>query len=159
MKMTTIRRWTGSSRRSFIDSSLAVQRKTRRSDTAQCNSWQSSSSPCKVFRRKSTGHYVNSANDKDATVRVQVVIVLGKLAHGEDLPAREGGVQSLTEILRNLMQFDPSPEVRRAALPGVHTQLNKQTLLLSTRQRLGCERAPYRLPCPQNQGYADESIG
>ena len=71
---------------------------------------------------------INSANDKDATVRVQVVIVIGKLAHGEDLPAREGGVQSLTEILRNLMQFDPSPEVRRAALPGVHTQLNKQTL-------------------------------
>jgi hypothetical protein len=26
------------------------------------------------------------------------------------------------------MQFDPSPDVRRAALPGVHTQLNKQTL-------------------------------
>jgi len=70
---------------------------------------------------------INSANDKDATVRVQVVIVLGKLARGEDLPAREGGVQSLTDILRNLMQFDPSPEVRRAALPGVHTQLNKQT--------------------------------
>jgi condensin complex subunit 3 len=73
---------------------------------------------------------INSANDKDATVRVQVVIVLGKLAHGEDLPAREGSVQSLTEILRNLMQFDPSPEVRRAALPGVHTQLNKQSLPL-----------------------------
>jgi len=76
---------------------------------------------------------VNSANDKDAAVRVQVVIVLGKLACGEDLEVTEGGVQSLTDILRNLMQFDPSPEVRRAALPGVHTQLNKQTvpLLLS----------------------------
>ena len=73
---------------------------------------------------------INSANDKDAAVRVQVVIALGKLACGEDLSAREGGVQSLTEILRNLMQFDPSPEVRRAALPGVHTQLNKQTLPL-----------------------------
>jgi hypothetical protein len=28
---------------------------------------------------------INSANDKDAAVRVQVVIVLGKLARGEDL--------------------------------------------------------------------------
>ena len=71
---------------------------------------------------------LNSANDKDATVRVQVAVVLGKLAHGEDLAAIEEGVQSLTDILRNLMQFDPSPEVRRAALPGVHAQLNKHTL-------------------------------
>jgi condensin complex subunit 3 len=71
---------------------------------------------------------LNSANDKDAAVRVQVVIVLGKLACGEDLLETEEGGQSLTDILRNLMQFDPSPEVRRAALPGVHTQLNKQTL-------------------------------
>ena len=71
---------------------------------------------------------INSANDKDAAVRVQVAIVLGKLAHGEDLEAIEEGAQSLTDILRNLMQFDPSPDVRRAALPGVHTQLNKQTL-------------------------------
>ena len=71
---------------------------------------------------------VNSANDKDAAVRAQVVTILGKLACGEDLAETEGGAQSLTDILRNLMQFDPSPEVRRAALPGVHTQLNKQTL-------------------------------
>jgi len=62
-----------------------------------------------------------------AAVRVQVIIVFGKLAHGEDLPAREGGVQSLAEILWNLMQFDPSPEVRCAALPRVHTQLDEQT--------------------------------
>ena len=26
------------------------------------------------------------------------------------------------------MQFDPSPDVRRTALPGVQTQLNKKTL-------------------------------
>ena len=71
---------------------------------------------------------LNLANDKDAAVRVQVAIVLGRLAHGEDLAAIEEDVQSLTDILRNLMQFDPSPDVRRAALPGVHTQLNKQTL-------------------------------
>ena len=54
-----------------------------------------------------------------------MAIVPGKLAHGEDLEAIEGGVQSLIRIL---MQFDPSPDVRRAAPPGVHTQLNKQTL-------------------------------
>ena len=71
---------------------------------------------------------VNSANDKDAAVRVQVVIVLGKLARGEDLAETEVGVQSLKDILRNVVQFDPSPDVRRAALPGVHTQLDKQTL-------------------------------
>ena len=71
---------------------------------------------------------IHSANDKDAAVRVQVAIILGKLARGEDLAEAEEGVQSLTDILRNLMQFDLSPEVRRAALPGVHTQLDKRTL-------------------------------
>jgi condensin complex subunit 3 len=71
---------------------------------------------------------INSANDKDAAVRVQVVIVLGKLARGEDIVETEEGVQSLTDILQNLMRYDPSPEVRRAALPGVHTQINKHTL-------------------------------
>ena len=68
---------------------------------------------------------INSANDKEATVRVQVAIVLGKLVHGEDLEAIEEGVQSLADIVRNMMQFDPSPDVRRAALPGVHTKINK----------------------------------
>ena len=71
---------------------------------------------------------LNSANDKDATARVEVAIVLGELAHGEDIAAIEDGVQSLTDILRNLVQFDPSPDVRRAALSGVHTPINKQTL-------------------------------
>ena len=61
---------------------------------------------------------------KNTTVLVQVAIVLGKFAHSEDLVAIEEGVQSLTDILRVLMQLDPSPEVRRAALPGVHTPLN-----------------------------------
>ena len=64
---------------------------------------------------------INSVNAKDAAVCVQVGIVLGKLARSEDLAVIEDGVQSLTDILRNLMQFDPSPDVRRAALPGVHT--------------------------------------
>ena len=71
---------------------------------------------------------INSANDKDAAVRVQVVIVLGKLARGEDLAETEKGAQSLTDTLRNLVEFDPSPDVRRAALPGMHMQLNKKTL-------------------------------
>ena len=71
---------------------------------------------------------IKSSNDKDTAVRVHVAIVLGKLAHSEDLEAIEGGVKSLTNILWNLMQFDPSPDVRRAALPGVHTQLNKPAL-------------------------------
>ena len=35
---------------------------------------------------------INSANDKDAAVRVQVAIVRRKLAHGEDLVAIEEGV-------------------------------------------------------------------
>ena len=71
---------------------------------------------------------INSANDKDAAVRIQVAIVRGKLAHGEDLAVIGEGVQSLTDIMRNLMQFDPSLDVRHAALPCVYTQLNKQTL-------------------------------
>ena len=65
---------------------------------------------------------INSANDKDAAARVQVAIVLGEFAHGEDLAVIEEGIQSLTDILRNLVQFDPSPDVRRAALPGHATQ-------------------------------------
>ena len=81
--------------------------------------------PEEVYRMMHSA-IVNSANDKDAAARVQVAIVLGKLAHGEDLAAIEEGVQSLTDILRN---FDPSPSVRRAALPcQVCTQLDNKTL-------------------------------
>ena len=71
---------------------------------------------------------INSANDKDTAVRVQVAIVLGNLKHCEDFEAIEEGVQSLTDILRNLTQFDPSPDARRAALSDVNMQINKQTL-------------------------------
>ena len=127
-----IPQWTDLSRRTFADSFPVVQQGTCWLDTAKYSYWQSPSNLCKVFKRKSTVRSIppsfNSAKDKEATVRVQVAIVLGKLVHGEDLEAIEEGVQSLADILRNMMQFDPSPDVRRAALPGVHTQLNKQTL-------------------------------
>ena len=114
--ITTIHQWSDLSRRSFVDSFPAVQRRIRRHNTALGRVHQVflvQSLPEEVY---STMHsaLINSANDKDAAV----------LAHGEDPAAVEEGVHSLTDILRNLTQFDPSPDVR----PAVHMQLNKQTL-------------------------------
>ncbi|KAJ6577355.1 nuclear condensing complex subunit [Mycena capillaripes] len=58
-------------------------------------------------------------HDKEAMVRVQVVLALSKLAASED-PAEVGaGEQSLLDVLIDTLSSDPSAEVRRATLVNI----------------------------------------
>ena len=135
MVMTAIPQWTDLSSRSFAGSFLAaakdktVRRRTRQLLEELIKFVQSLSEEVSGTIHSAL---INSANDKDAAVRVQVAIVLRKLAHGEDLAAIGEGVQSLTDILRNLVQFDPSPDVRRAALPDAAVRRTVFQVLKST---------------------------
>ena len=102
MVMTAIPQWTDLSSRSFAGSFLAaakdktVRRRTRQLLEELIKFVQSLSEEVSGTIHSAL---INSANDKDATVRVQVVTVLGKLTHGEGLAAIDEGVQSLTGIL------------------------------------------------------------
>ncbi|KAF7330334.1 Chromosome condensation complex protein [Mycena venus] len=58
-------------------------------------------------------------HDKEAMVRLQVVIALSKLAASEDPLEVAKGEQSLLEALMDTLSSDPSAEVRRAALVNI----------------------------------------
>lgn len=49
--------------------------------------------------------------DKEVAVRVQAVVSLGKLQDGEDPDDLDDGEQSLTELLVDVLQYDPAPYV------------------------------------------------
>ncbi|KAJ7352471.1 nuclear condensing complex subunit [Mycena albidolilacea] len=65
-------------------------------------------------------------HDKEATVRLQVVIALSKLAGSEDSSEVAEGEQTLLQVLIDTLSSDSSPEVRRAAL--VNIPVNTTTL-------------------------------
>ncbi|KAJ7844433.1 nuclear condensing complex subunit [Mycena olivaceomarginata] len=65
-------------------------------------------------------------HDKEATVRLQVVIALSKLAGSEDSSEVAEGEQTLLQVLIDTLSSDSSPEVRRATL--VNIPVNSTTL-------------------------------
>ncbi|KAJ6460347.1 nuclear condensing complex subunit [Mycena vitilis] len=58
-------------------------------------------------------------HDREAMVRVQVVIGLSKLAASEDPSEVEAGEKTLVQVLMETLESDPSHEVRRAALVNI----------------------------------------
>ena len=100
----------------------------------QYSSRQSSSSfSCPKSSRGSLQHDAFRPHQlsqyKNTTVLVQVAIVLGKFAHSEDLVAIEEGVQSLTDILRVLMQLTSCKGIPGRC--GVHSLLRFKSSRLS----------------------------
>ncbi|KAJ7039564.1 nuclear condensing complex subunit [Mycena alexandri] len=73
-------------------------------------------------------------HDKEATIRVQVVLALSKLAASEDVSELGEGEESVLQVLTDTLLFDPSPDVRRATM--VNLSVNEATLpALLTRAR------------------------
>ncbi|KAF8656476.1 hypothetical protein AX16_002527 [Volvariella volvacea WC 439] len=58
-------------------------------------------------------------NDKESLIRTHATIALSKLVGSEDPDEVQEGEMTILEILLHLMQYDPSPDVRRAALLNV----------------------------------------
>ncbi|KAF8207192.1 nuclear condensing complex subunit [Mycena galopus ATCC 62051] len=58
-------------------------------------------------------------HDKEAMVRLPVVVALSKLAAGEDPEEIPAGEQSLLQVLIDTLSSDPSPEVRRITLVNI----------------------------------------
>ncbi|TFK65897.1 ARM repeat-containing protein [Pluteus cervinus] len=69
---------------------------------------------------------VERVTDKEASVRVQALIALSKLAGTEDPNELEEGEPTVLEILLDAMSFDSNTEVRKAAL--LNTPVNAVTL-------------------------------
>lgn len=67
---------------------------------------------------------VSRASDKEAPIRVQAVLGLAKLMGGEEEEEEEleQGEISLQALFLDLMKYDPSAEVRRAALINLPLQ-------------------------------------
>ncbi|KAJ7746625.1 nuclear condensing complex subunit [Mycena metata] len=73
-------------------------------------------------------------HDKEATIRMQVVLALSKLAGSEDVSELAEGEESVLQVLTDTLLFDPSPDVRRATM--VNLSVNEATLpALLTRAR------------------------
>ncbi|KAG9019330.1 hypothetical protein FRB90_003736, partial [Tulasnella sp. 427] len=68
--------------------------------------------------------------DKEAPLRVQAVIALAKL-QPENPEEVEDDEQSISEVLADVLQHDPSPEVRRAALLNIAASKNTLEAILS----------------------------
>lgn len=49
--------------------------------------------------------------DKEVAVRVQAVVSLGNLQEGDNPEELDEGEQSLTEVLVDILQYDPAPYV------------------------------------------------
>ncbi|ORY20755.1 nuclear condensing complex subunit [Naematelia encephala] len=56
------------------------------------------------------------SRDKESAVRVQAAVGLAALQSGEDEDDLEEGQEPLSEVLLDLLRYDPAAEVRRAAL-------------------------------------------
>ncbi|CDS02070.1 hypothetical protein [Sporisorium scitamineum] len=59
---------------------------------------------------------LDRARDKESVVRVQSVIALTKLLTNEDEEQEDEDSQEIRQVLIEILRFDPSAEVRRAAL-------------------------------------------
>ncbi|KAJ7598768.1 nuclear condensing complex subunit [Mycena floridula] len=57
--------------------------------------------------------------DKESTVRSQAVIALSKLVGTEEVDELEPGEKTILELMLEIMSFDPSAEVRRAAIVSI----------------------------------------
>ncbi|KAF7312107.1 Peptidase A1 domain-containing protein [Mycena indigotica] len=65
-------------------------------------------------------HLLDRLHDKEATIRVKVIISLSKLAEAEDLEElKKAGRQSIPELLLEVITADPAPEVRRIAAVNI----------------------------------------
>ncbi|KAG8843652.1 hypothetical protein FRB96_003876 [Tulasnella sp. 330] len=69
--------------------------------------------------------------DKEVFVRVQAVVSIGNLQEGDNLEDLEEGEQSLTEVLVDILQYDPAPDVRRAALLNITATKDSLDAILS----------------------------
>ncbi|KIO22870.1 hypothetical protein M407DRAFT_15642 [Tulasnella calospora MUT 4182] len=73
--------------------------------------------------------------DKEAPARVQAVIALAKL-QGDNPEEMEEDEQSVSEVLVDVLQHDPSPEVRRAALLNIAaSKVTLDSILSRTRDQ------------------------
>ncbi|KAG8963687.1 hypothetical protein FRC00_005396 [Tulasnella sp. 408] len=73
--------------------------------------------------------------DKETPVRVQAVIALAKL-QGDNPEEMEEEEQSVSEVLVDVLQYDPSPDVRRAALLNIAaTKVTLDAILSRTRDQ------------------------
>ncbi|TXT10982.1 hypothetical protein VHUM_01733 [Vanrija humicola] len=64
---------------------------------------------------------IERSRDKEAVVRVQAAVGLAKLQSGEDEDDLEEGQEPLSQILLDLLRYDPAVEVRRAAVYNLPT--------------------------------------
>ncbi|KAF5378891.1 hypothetical protein D9615_006988 [Tricholomella constricta] len=62
---------------------------------------------------------MDRVNDREASVRVQVVVALSKLSGSEDPSEVEEGEPTALDVLLDILEHDSSPEVRRAALLNI----------------------------------------
>ncbi|KAG8985209.1 hypothetical protein FRB93_006052 [Tulasnella sp. JGI-2019a] len=69
--------------------------------------------------------------DKEVAVRVQAVVSLGNLQEGDNPEELEEGEQSLTQVLVDILQYDPAPDVRRAALLNITATKDSLEAILS----------------------------
>ncbi|KAK7023043.1 nuclear condensing complex subunit [Favolaschia claudopus] len=67
-----------------------------------------------------------STCDKESTIRAQAVSALARLIGSEDPSELQDGEKSILDVLLDVMNSDPAPEVRRAAL--LHVPLTAVTL-------------------------------